>query len=60
MSVASDFRVSKKDAQSIIKEIVQGVSQWRDVAGNFGLKKREIEGMASAFEHEDSKKARKM
>ncbi len=60
LSVASDFRVSKKDAQSIIKEVVQGVSQWRDVAGNFGLKKREIEGMASAFEHEDSKKARKM
>ncbi len=58
LSVASDFRVSKKDAESIIKEVKQGVSQWHSVAQSVGLKKKEIERMASAFEHEDAIKHR--
>ena len=56
LSVAGNFRLSKDQAKAIIKEVGQGVMQWREVAQNFGLKKREIDRMSSAFEHEDAKK----
>ena len=34
------------------------VNQWQKIAVRYGLKKKEIERMASAFEHEDWEKAR--
>ena len=60
LSVINDFRLSKNDAKSIIKEVVHGVSQWKEVAKKFGLGKREINRMASAFEHEDFQKAKEI
>lgn len=60
LSVAGDFRLSLEDAKSVVREVAQGVSQWRDVAGRHGLRKQEIDRMASAFEHEDLKKAQKV
>ncbi len=53
LSVIKDFRISKSRAQEIIKEVVSAVCQWRNVARHFGLRKKEIDHMASAFEHED-------
>jgi serine/threonine-protein kinase HipA len=60
LSVINDFRLSKNDAKSIIKEVVNGVAQWKEVAKKFGLGKREINRMASAFEHEDFRKAKEI
>ena len=60
LSVANSFRLSKDQAKTIIKEVGHGVMQWRDVAQNFGLKKREIDRMGSAFEHEEAKKVEKL
>jgi len=52
LSVINDFRIKKARALEIIKEVALAVSEWRSVATQFGLKKREIDRMASAFEHE--------
>ncbi len=55
LSVIGDFRLSKNKANKLLKDVANAVSKWRVVAKNFDLTKREIERMASAFEHEDSK-----
>ena len=57
LSVAKDFRLSPDEARAIIKEVGAGVSQWRDVAQRHGLDRREIDRMASAFEHADAQAA---
>jgi serine/threonine-protein kinase HipA len=58
LAVASEFRLSKAQAHKIIKEVAAAVSTWREVAKSFDLTKREIDRMASAFEHEDFEMAR--
>ena len=52
MKVARDFRLSKKRAHEIIKEVDFAAKQWRQVASHFGLSKRECDRMALAFEYE--------
>jgi serine/threonine-protein kinase HipA len=50
LSVIDDFRIMKARALEIIKEVALAVSEWRSVATQYGLIKREIDRMASAFE----------
>ncbi len=57
LSVTRDFRLSLDQAKEIIKEASQGVAQWKEVSKMFGLH-REIDRMASAFEHKDADKAK--
>ena len=59
LSVIDDFRINKVRAFEIIKEVALAVSEWRSVATQFGLIKREIDRMASAFEHEELKKTKR-
>jgi serine/threonine-protein kinase HipA len=49
MRVAKDFRLNKEEALLIMKEVASAVEQWRSVASEFGLSKRECDGMSSAF-----------
>lgn len=49
MRVAKDFRLKKEEALFIIKEVASAVEQWRSVASEFGLSKRECDRMSSAF-----------
>lgn len=49
MRVAKDFRLKKEEALYIIKEVASAVKQWRSVASEFGLSKRECDRMSSAF-----------
>ncbi len=49
LRVAKDFRLNKEEALFIIKEVASAVEQWRSVASEFGLSKRECDKMASAF-----------
>lgn len=49
MRVAKDFRLNKEEALSIIQEVASAVKQWRFVASEFGLSKRECNRMSSAF-----------
>ena len=50
MSVCRYFNLSVPQAREIIAEVGTAVSQWRVVAGNIGLRKAEMDRMASAFE----------
>jgi serine/threonine-protein kinase HipA len=50
LSVIDDFRIKKLRAYEIIKEVTMAVKEWRNVAAQFGLSKKEINRMASAFE----------
>ena len=59
MLVIDDFRIKKPRAQEIIREVGLAVSEWRSVATQFGLSKKEVDRMACAFEHEDLEKAKK-
>ena len=57
MSVAGYFNLSPEQARKIAREVKTAVSRWRTVAARIGLNAREIDRMASAFEHEESKRA---
>jgi serine/threonine-protein kinase HipA len=54
LSVSQYFELSHESAFLIASRIGQAVSRWRAVASGFGLKEKEIDRMASAFEHVDS------
>lgn len=54
MKVAPSFGISKiAEARAIAKDVGSAVASWREVAARHGLRKFEIERMASAFEHDD-------
>ncbi len=55
-SVIDDFRIKKARAIGILKEVAQAVRQWRRIATQFGMNKKELDRMESAFEYEDLKK----
>jgi serine/threonine-protein kinase HipA len=44
--------LAKADTRRIVKETVAAVSGWQKEAVKLGASRREIERMASAFEHE--------
>jgi serine/threonine-protein kinase HipA len=58
LSVIDEFRIKKNRAHEIIKEVSAAVNQWQKIAMHYGLGKREIDRMATAFEHEDGEKSR--
>jgi serine/threonine-protein kinase HipA len=57
LDVADHFGMKPKVAQAVAGEVHRAVRAWRDVASLFGLRRREIERMATAFEHEDAEVA---
>jgi serine/threonine-protein kinase HipA len=57
MSVAEYFELEKDKAKAIAAQVGKAVSKWRDAAARYGIGKIEIDRMASAFEHDDLKKA---
>lgn len=57
MEVAGYFELDTAKAKAISKEVAQPVAMWRKEATRYGLSRTEIDRMASAFEHEDLKKA---
>jgi len=48
-SVIDGFRMNKKEADSIFKEVNYAVSEWKDIAKSLGISKNEIKEMESAF-----------
>ena len=58
LSSAEYFSLSAKDAKSIIKEIASVTVRWREVAAVAGATQREVQRVASAFEHNDLTRAR--
>jgi serine/threonine-protein kinase HipA len=57
LSVAEYFELEAPVARRIAKQVGRAVTEWRDTALNAGIKKTEIERMASAFEHKDLRQA---
>lgn len=55
--VAPHFGLKLDKAKAIVGELGKAVSRWRETATAMGLAAKEIDRMASAFEHEDFKKA---
>ena len=49
MGVAQDFRLSPARARAIVQQVGEAVAQWRHIATQLGLSKRECDRMASAF-----------
>ena len=58
LSVIDEFRLSREQAELIMYDVAEAVSDWRNVATQLDLSKREIDRMASAFEHDDLEKAK--
>lgn len=58
LGVARDFALKPAAARAIAREVARATAGWRKAAAKVGLKKTEIERMATAFEHEDARKAR--
>jgi serine/threonine-protein kinase HipA len=57
LSVAEDFGLRKKDATAIAAQVGVAVAGWHEVAAQVGIRKAEIDRMASAFEHDDLRQA---
>lgn len=60
LSVIDEFRITSKRAKEIIREVGRATALWREDAKKNGLPKKEVDRMASAFEHEDLEKAGKL
>lgn len=55
--VASYFQLTAAEARRIVREVGKAVGSWRKNAATLALPEKEIERMASAFEHDDLKLA---
>jgi serine/threonine-protein kinase HipA len=56
-AAAEYFSLSLAQARTIIKEVALVTSRWRDIAKEVGARSAEIQRMASAFEHDELKRA---
>ena len=56
-SVAPYFGLDGTDAREIIKAVAGSVARWRSVAASVGISPRQVDRMASAFEHDDLRQA---
>jgi serine/threonine-protein kinase HipA len=52
------YGLTKVETRRIVKETVAAVSSWRKEATKLGCSRREIDRMATAFEHEAQDAAR--
>ena len=56
-AAAEYFSLSLAQARMIIKEVALVTCKWRDIAKEVGARSAEIQRMASAFEHDELKRA---
>jgi serine/threonine-protein kinase HipA len=59
VEVADYFKLSKNRARVVVREVGKAVAGWKKEAAKLGIGKAEQEVMASAFEHDDLREARK-
>ncbi|OYV63713.1 MAG: phosphatidylinositol kinase [Acidiphilium sp. 21-62-4] len=57
LEMANYYGLKQVDAKAIAQQVALAVAKWRGDAAKLGISAREIERMASAFEHEDARKA---
>jgi len=54
LDVAEHFGLKQNGARAIVAQVQRAAREWATVARSFGLKRNEIERMATAFEHQDA------
>jgi serine/threonine-protein kinase HipA len=59
LSVTAYFRITARRAKEILREVERAVSGWRKLGRALGLKNRDLEQFAEAFEHSERETARK-
>jgi serine/threonine-protein kinase HipA len=57
LETAAHYKLTPDQARAIAREVGTAVAPWRDMAKSVGLSSAEVDRMASAFEHEDLKRA---
>lgn len=57
LSASSFFGLLLSQARSIIKEVAMATAAWREIAAGAGARTAEIKRMASAFDHDEHRKA---
>ncbi len=57
LAAAGYFGIKAADARAVAAEVAQAVNEWRQEAQKVGIAKSEIDRMASAFDHKDSRRA---
>lgn len=57
LEAAGDFDLTPPDARAIAREVGVVTAKWRDAGEQMGFTDRELDRMASAFEHEDLREA---
>jgi serine/threonine-protein kinase HipA len=60
LSIAGSFNVKEKRARAIAREVAGVTRRWRRFASDCGLSQRQLDRMASAFEHDDAEAAREL
>ena len=60
LSKAELFGLSLSSARTVVAEVGHAVARWQKVSKALGLKRSDIDRMASAFDHDDSTIASKM
>ncbi len=60
METARNYGLSASEARRVAKEVVQAVAAWRIEAARLGVEQREMERMASAFQHADLEQVLKL
>lgn len=60
LATAEHYWLGPHDARTIAREVGNAVAQWREVARGLGAARRDIDRMASAFEHADLDAARRL
>jgi serine/threonine-protein kinase HipA len=58
LSVAEYFGLGPQIAKLIVQQVARATATWRAVAATLGASSDEIDRMQSAFEHDDSRRAR--
>lgn len=53
IETAGYYGIDEDDARQVSNEIAQAVSQWRNLAGKFGIPAAQQTYMETAFEHAD-------
>ena len=60
LEVADLFRLDPKEARTVLREVSEATSRWREVARRAGLKPESIAQMEPAFEHGSARAAREL
>jgi serine/threonine-protein kinase HipA len=58
LAIAQYFNLKAPRAKDIVREVAAATSRWRSIASEHGLTARQIDRMATAFEHDDAAAAR--